>query len=487
MRGIQKHVLILLLCSIWLGVPSYEIVKASTDVPSIINSDTTWTKIDSPYELKGPVLVSNGVILTIEPGVTVNLNGFYIQVDGTLDAIGSSTDQILFNSGTIRFTEYSTDWDEQTNSGCRIENSDLSSVQIDIINSPKISNNSIWEINVDGMPTITKNTILGKLSISGSPIILENSITNSAPGSVRVIRGSPIISYNTINSRIMISEGLPIISHNTINDGIHVDAHGDNVEIKDNIVRSRGDYYSIFVHGSSATISGNNITGKGNLGIYLSGPYSFFISGNIISDFSTAITANNPCPLTIEWNLLKNNIDGISLTVSASVFAPFEQAWKSPMDFPLTIRNNFIYDNLGVAISLNHPLARIMNNSITNNHVGISIRDPPDGSPLPVILNNNIYANEYNLKSAVPDDINATHNWWGTTDILSINQTIYDFKYDFNVGKVNFVPFLTELNPNIPEFPSWSLLFVMLVAVIVISIVYRHNINQDRSGDSDTV
>ena len=143
MRGIQKHVLILLLCSIWLGVPSYEIVKASTDVPSIINSDTTWTKIDSPYELKGPVLVSNGVILTIEPGVTVNLNGFYIQVDGTLDAIGSSTDQILFNSGTIRFTEYSTDWDEQTNSGCRIENSDLSSVQIDIINSPKISNNSI--------------------------------------------------------------------------------------------------------------------------------------------------------------------------------------------------------------------------------------------------------------------------------------------------------------------------------------------------------
>jgi hypothetical protein len=66
----------------------------------------------------------------------------------------------------------------------------------------------------------------------------------------------------------------------------------------------------------------------------------------------------------------------------------------------------------------------------------------------PTILNNNIYANtNYNIYLAVSNNVNATNNWWGTTDTQSINQTIYDSKNDFNLGTVNFIPFLTEPNP----------------------------------------
>jgi len=439
-----------------VGTVHFGTVQASTDVPSVINSDTTWTKANSPYNLKGPTLVSNGVTLTIEPGATVNLNGYYILVNGTLSARGSSTDQIHFNSGIIRFTESSSDWNEQTGSGCIIENANLSSTRIEIGNSPKINNNSIYELGVDGSPTISENTILGRVAISGisgSPAILHNSITNSTPGSVSVGGGSPTISHNTINCRIIVGGGSPTISHNTINDGVHVDSRGGDTLISDNIITSFSDFTLIHIQGVPAVISNNNLIGTENQGIYIVGPYSFSISDNIISNCSAAITAKNPCPLTIERNLISNNVDGISLMISASVYSYVEHAWISPADFPLTIRNNSISDNSGVGISLDHPSAIIMNNRIANNYIGITIREPSEYSPSPIILNNNIYANEYNLKSEVSDNINATYNWWGTTDIPTINQTIYDFKYDFNSGTVNFIPFLTEPNP-IPKFPD---------------------------------
>ncbi|MCW4024343.1 MAG: hypothetical protein NWF01_04820 [Candidatus Bathyarchaeota archaeon] len=65
-----------------------------------ITSDITWTKTDGPISLTGTVTVTNGVTLTIEAGTVVHLNGYSIKVDGTLHAIGSSLDDIEFNSGT---------------------------------------------------------------------------------------------------------------------------------------------------------------------------------------------------------------------------------------------------------------------------------------------------------------------------------------------------------------------------------------------------
>jgi hypothetical protein len=69
----------------------------------IIGSDTTWTLANSPYNITGNILVNNGVTLTIEPGVTVNLNGFYILVNGTLQARGTNQTMISFNTVANHF------------------------------------------------------------------------------------------------------------------------------------------------------------------------------------------------------------------------------------------------------------------------------------------------------------------------------------------------------------------------------------------------
>lgn len=138
--------------------------QASTSVMGIINSDTIWTKANSPYTLTGAVGVISGVTLTIEAGVTVNLGSNYMQVNGTLRAIGSATDPIRFNEGgspAIRFTDSSSDWNEAAASGCIIENAVINHSDIQINNaSPKISNSTFnCRISTSGGSPLILNSI----------------------------------------------------------------------------------------------------------------------------------------------------------------------------------------------------------------------------------------------------------------------------------------------------------------------------------------
>jgi hypothetical protein len=67
-------------------------------------------------------------------------------------------------------------------------------------------------------------------------------------------------------------------------------------------------------------------------------------------------------------------------------------------------------------------------------------------------INNNLQGNTNYSLYLQGGDVNATYNWWGTTNTQAINQTIYDFKYDFELGVGTFVPFLTAPNPEAPTF-----------------------------------
>ena len=78
-------------------------VNASSSASESLSSDAIWTRTDSPYDLTGPLTVENGATLSIEPGVTVNLNSYTLQVNGILNAVGSNTDKIIFNDGNIAF------------------------------------------------------------------------------------------------------------------------------------------------------------------------------------------------------------------------------------------------------------------------------------------------------------------------------------------------------------------------------------------------
>jgi len=497
-------------------------VQASTDVTGIIASDTTWTKANSPYSLTGNVLVYNGVTLTIEDGVTVNLDGYYIMVNGTLRARGSGTNKIHFNSGEITFTQYSSDWNEQTDSGCIIENANLYSTYVGInFASPKINSNFILRIHVDGSAVISNNTINDGITVSSpSPIISYNIISggvrissdstishNTISGGVRVSSGSAVISHNTISGGVdasggspvisnnvisggvsVYSKGLPIISHNTIMGGISVKE--GSLIISNNTINGGAIGIDLSPAGPigsiNASILNNTITG-GEIGINIAPSltvslYGYYtdasISGNIIYGCTTAgikvggvsgqagVTPRYNTA-TIEENTIINNNYGIT-----GVTEP--------------IRNNIIANN-SVGISGGSLIERntiinnyygikggneIRNNTIVNNFIGVE-------SGFSTLIYNNIHNNsEYNVRFTSSSNPNATYNWWGTTDIQAINQTIYDFKNDFNLGKVNFVPFLTEPNPEemstpISEFPSIIILPLFLIATLAVIIIRK--------------
>ncbi len=68
---------------------------AETPVSGVITSNATWTQADSPYMLTGNLIVNSGVTLTIDPGVTVNVDSYQLQVNGLLNARGTSSNKIV--------------------------------------------------------------------------------------------------------------------------------------------------------------------------------------------------------------------------------------------------------------------------------------------------------------------------------------------------------------------------------------------------------
>jgi hypothetical protein len=328
---------IMIIGLILVGTVHFGTVQASTEVTGVISSDTTWTKANSPYILTGPVKVNNGVTLTIEAGATVNLNSYYIQVEGTLEASGSSADQIHFNSGSIKFTDSSNDWNEQTGTGCIVENAVISS-------------------------------------------------TSSSIAAVHIEDASPKINNDTIANAAY--------------------------------------YYKIEVWGGSPTITNNTINGPIGLLYAGSARSNSLISDNVISGGGEGIEISCMGTPTIERNVIMSNGMGIYLLAHAGD--------RTPM---------------------------IRNNTIAKNSFGIKILYRSSPSFAPMIKFNNFQDNaEYNIYCDPDSDsgfdaytLNATYNWWGTTDTGLIDQSIHDFEDDFNLGKVNYTPFLTEPNPAAPK------------------------------------
>jgi hypothetical protein len=199
------------------------------------------------------------------------------------------------------------------------------------------------------------------------------------------------------------------------------------------------DYDVIAIGGGSPVISANNITGNSiGIGFYENARTSAVIFNNTIYGCGAGIAIKNGdiSLLIIQGNSLMNNSYGID--ASTNVLQAIE-------------RNLIINNTNGIKISSNAQLT-IRNNTIANNSVGISTN-----SILATIIYNNIQNNtQYNiyLPQDTSSDINATYNWWGTTDIPTINQTIHDKKNDFNLGTVNFIPFLTAPNPEAMPDPN---------------------------------
>jgi len=111
----------------------------------------------------------------------------------------------------------------------------------------------------------------------------------------------------------------------------------------------------------------------------------------------------------------------------------------------VTINHNLIV-NSETGIEVGN--ATVKDNTIANCKVAILV----DAQAAPTLKGNNLLnSSQYNLKLLGALDVDATGNYWGTTDSQAISNSIYDSKNDFNLGTVTFSPFLNSPNSNAPS------------------------------------
>lgn len=536
---------------IFVNFVPFGFVNASVSVAGIIESDVTWTKANSPYVLAGNVLIAEGVTLTIESGVTVNMGNFFIMVNGTLRAQGSSSDRIMLNGGYVWIREFSPGWNNQTGAGNIVENAmftnsslysdaslkasnnfvngSLSAAASSLVTNNNVTNellvfdstfatnniatknaygygpcllssNTVGDLRIDSSATASNNTITGGVTNNDATltnnIISGNVSVNGGTVSHNIISGnltcgeSAMVSFNDIGKGVFISTGTPTILNNTVKSGdigINLSPSFANASIINNTITARN--------------IGINIVPSFNFGIVAAGKADAYISGNTIYNCSVAAIKiggsttyaggvdliNNAI---INNNLIFNNSYGIQNGGNANIEGNTISFNNYGVDYVGIARNNIIANNsIGIGYA-----GTIEGNLIVNNRVGITtgsiIRNNTiarntlaiNGS-FTTLTYNNIQDNTNNIRYSSSSNADASNNWWGTTNTAAINQTIYDYKNDFTLGRVDFVPMLTAPNPSapsantpipppivIPELQTPMLIAILLIATLAITV-----------------
>jgi len=289
---------------------------------------------------------------------------------------------------------------------------DLSSYTIMIggtLNATGTSNNKIifqTSYSYNAISIQLLSTSLSWNPALNSGCVVDNAVLNSV--SITVSGCSPKITDNYLTNNqftlISVAGGSPMISNNALDcRSTGISTSSSSSVISNNFIKGTGGMYGINIRDSSL-ISDNNITGC----------------------FAAIYTQSSP---TIQRNLITANNYGISINSG------------SP-----TIQNNIISSN---SYGIYGGGGTITNNTIGNNGRAIQ----PSYLP-PTIIQNNFLSNTQNIYMALTSDLDAPNNWWGTTNISAINQTIYDHKNSTVLGRINFSPFLNDSNAAAPILES---------------------------------
>lgn len=423
--------------------------QSGTSVSGIIGSGTTWASAGSPYNLTGNILVNSGVTLTVGSGTTLNLNGFYIIVNGSLiieqgDTVnmGNTTAYVLVNG---------------------------------VLSAIGTNSNPI-QINGNGpnfvsypqavYPTITfSKSSTGWNSATNSGSIIENVAVNLVEIDVY---SSVKISDDTINGgepnqygytpTISFLGGSSLIYANSVSNLI-IGLYGGNCSVTNNEI----------INGSFGFTSGDT-TIANNI---ISNSQRYNPNSNAGIGFEAGGGGLNGHILQVENNLITGYANGIQ------ILSPSEGIAGAP------------------------SILTIQNNTIANNSVGLYLSN----SFVPTIAHNNIENNTLNMElakdpSGQSSSFSASNNWWGTANQDAINQSIYDFKDDFTLGVVTFVPFLTSENPeampnlsapipnltpspspmpsptvtpspSVPEFPLTAIAITFLTIAVLVGVILK--------------
>lgn len=285
------------------------------------------------------------------------------------------------------------------------------------------------------------------------------------------------ISYNIITDNygsgihLKGSSNNLIFGNNITNNfyiGICVESSSHNNTIRGNTLIDNFEGISV-TDSNKQSIQDNLVKISGNHGIYIDDSSNNLIFSNIVTDsYNFGMVIYRSSDDTIYKNVLSNNVKGIWL-VSSENNAVFQ--------------NNMTHNEHGLDIgSSSNNL--IFENIISNNDIGVLL-----SSISPV--NNTIWNNDFvdNTKQALDDaseadvfwDNGSEGNYWSNyngTD--NDGDGIGDTPYVVDENNQDNYPLMEPV--IIPEFPAWTPMFIMLLAVTTVAVICRRNLRNPNHG-----
>ena len=450
---------------------------AQTNVSGAISSDTTWSLSNSPYIITGNVLVTSGITLTIEPGVTVKVNsGLYIKNEGIISAVGTSSDKITFESSAgspvksdwvgikIRSTGGSAiDGGQNYSSGSQFKYVVIKHADIGLYIYDAGLHISYTEFDTNKYGVEIRKTdgvVIDFSTFTGNTAGVWSEYETFSPDDTTSNILNTFIKNSTFSGN---SYGIDLIINQR---------YFDNLNINNNIIKENtvgidfsGGGYGCRV--KSVNIFKNIIVNNSGYGLQVGQIYGYESMGSEPED---------TYPLTVQKNIIVNNpvywnygggVSGVTVKIANNIiYNPSETLDSYSQGLYFTggtsksdvITKNLIVSN-GASLNLEDSYTDPSNKTFSYNTF---IGQPLDSKSTisiygsgHVFLNNNFTKvnSNYILKNTFSSSIDAKNNYWGTSTESEIKTAIYDYTDDFELGAVDYTPFSTTLNTAAPISP----------------------------------
>jgi hypothetical protein len=395
------------------------IAYAQTNVGGTLSANTTWSISGSPYILTNSVGVPAGITLTIQPGVQVS-GAFDLLVKGTLICIGKSDSLIKISSTRLLFKSALL-----TNSQLSFINfSNSSGIQLadeGEFNEDPIKNSG--DLTIDNSVFVSSAFARTKGYQSTASLIINNSqFLNAAilgyyPRSEPIVLTNCKIDNSTVNSDAY-NYGIGLDSCIVTSTNFLIGCCSANISIENSKI-----IYSNFNNGMGNPVEGplninKTLFYKSSINLpsaHFSIKHSIFVNDDLQS--TPCITLGNGI---IDSSFFIGNVTSTSII--------------------LTGRYGY---NVGGASEINYC-------TFSNHQDAITVLD------IYSLLIDNCNLNligGYCLKNNSSKNINAQNNWWGTTNISAISNSIYDASDNINLGQVDYSNLLNSLNTIAPITP----------------------------------